>query len=120
MKFGHIGVEALNLKESIEFYKNILSAKVVKDYVYPDMNMRLVFLEAGGTIFELVEKPGIVERTNVGPLDHIAFKVDSLDDEMKMLDKYNIKYTEPRIVGNARIIFFNGPNHESFEFVARV
>lgn len=118
MKFGHIGVEALNLKESIEFYKNVLSARVVKDYVYPDM--RLVFLEAGGTIFELVEKPGIVERTNVGPLDHIAFKVDSLEDEIKMLEKHNIKYTTPRIVGNARITFFNGPNHESFEFVAKV
>ena len=60
MKFGHIGIEALNLEKSIEFYKNILSATVVKDYVYPDM--RLVFLEAGGTIFELVEKAGIKKR----------------------------------------------------------
>jgi lactoylglutathione lyase len=118
MKFGHIGVDALNLEKSIEFYKNILSAAVVKDYVYPDM--RLVFLEAGGTIFELVEKAGIKEKKNVGPLDHIAFKVESLEDKMNLLDKFNIKYTKPRTVGNARIIFFDGPNNESFEFVARV
>ncbi len=119
MKFGHIGVDAFNLNESIEFYKNILSAKIVKDYIYPDM--RLVFLEAGGTIFELVERAGgIIKKTNVGPLDHIAFKVDSLEDKLNMLDKYNIQYTKPRVVGNARIIFFNGPNNESFEFVARV
>ncbi len=116
MKFGHIGINVLDMDKSIEFYKNVLSAKVIKDYVYPDM--RLVFLEVGGTVVELVGEAGNKAR-NAGPIDHIAFKVDSLEDKMKLLDKFNIKYSAPRIVGTARIIFFDGPDNESFEFVAR-
>jgi catechol 2,3-dioxygenase-like lactoylglutathione lyase family enzyme len=117
MKFGHIGLKVLNMDKSIEFYENVLSAIVIKDYVYPDM--RLVFLEVGGTIIELVGEAGNEER-NVGPIDHIAFKVDSLEDKMNLLDKFNIKYSEPRTVGTAMVIFFDGPNNESYEFVSRV
>lgn len=117
MKFGHIGIKVLNMDKSIEFYENVLSATLIKDYVYPDM--RLVFLEVGGTVVELVGEAGNKER-KAGPIDHLAFKVDSLEDKMNLLDKFNIKYSEPRTVGTAKIIFFDGPDNEKFEFVARV
>jgi lactoylglutathione lyase len=117
MKFGHIGIKVLDMDRSMEFYKNVFSATVIKDYVYSDM--RLVFLEVGGTVIELVGEAGNRERT-AGPIDHLAFKVDSLEGKMNLLDKFNIKYSEPRTVGTAKIIFFDGPDNESFEFVARV
>lgn len=117
MKFGHIGIKVIDIEHSMKFYKEVLDAKIIKDYVYPES--RLVFMEIGGTIVELIAKSSN-ETRNPGPIEHIAFKVDSLEEKMKMLDSLEIYYTEPRIVGNAKIIFFDGPNNEKFEFVTRV
>lgn len=117
MKFGHIGIKVIDIERSIKFYEEVLEAKIIKDYVYPES--RLVFMEIGGTIVELIYKSGNVSR-NAGPIEHIAFKVDSLEDKMKMLDSIKVPHSEPRVVGSARIIFFDGPNNEKFEFVSRL
>ena len=117
MKFGHIGIKVLDIEASIKFYQEVLEAKVIKDYVYP--NSRLVFLEVGGTIIELISKPENTER-QMGPIEHIAFKIDSMAEQMRKLNALGISYTEPRVVGSAEIIFIDGPDHERFEFVARV
>ena len=116
MKFGHIGIKVLDMEKSVQFYEKILEAKVIKDYVYPDSH--LVFLEIGGTIVELIYKKENSER-NFGPIDHIAFKVDSLEEKQKLLAAYGIAHSESMVVGSARILFFEGPNHERFEFVTR-
>lgn len=117
MKFGHIGIKVLDIDTSLTFYTQILEAKILKDYQYPES--RLVFLEVGGTIIELIAKSENSMRP-LGPIEHIAFKVDSLKAKMDLLDKNKISYTAPRTVGSAEIIFFEGPNNERFEFVARV
>lgn len=117
MKFGHIGIKVLDMERSLSFYTTVLSAKVLKDYVYPQS--RLVFLEVGGTVLELIGKAENAPR-ELGPIEHIAFKVDSLEAEMARLDALGVRYTAPRQVGSAEIIFFDGPDNERFEFVARV
>lgn len=117
MKFGHIGIKVLDMDQSLEFYTTVLEARVLKDYTYPQS--RLVFLEVGGTVIELIGKPDNTPRT-LGPIEHIAFKVESLASEMARLKALEIPHTEPRQVGSAEIIFFDGPNQERFEFVARV
>lgn len=117
MKFGHIGIKVLDIEKTLTFYQTILDAKIIKDYHYPDS--RLVFMEIGGTIVELIAKPINEERT-LGPIEHIAFKVESLEEAMNLLEKNGIEHTEPRVVGTGKIIFFDGPNNERFEFVARV
>lgn len=117
MKFGHIGIKVLDINQSIAFYTDILEGKLLKDYVYPES--RLVFMEVGGTIVELISKKEN-EMRPLGPIEHIAFKVDALEEKMRLLKTHNIPFTEPRVVGSAVVIFFEGPNNERFEFVARV
>lgn len=117
MKFGHIGIKVLDIDKSITFYTEILEGKIIKDYQYPDS--RLVFMEVGGTIIELIAKKEN-EMRPLGPIEHIAFKVDSLEDKMHLLKSHGVPFTEPRVVGSAVIIFFEGPNNERFEFVSRV
>ena len=57
------------------------------------------------------------ERTINGPIDHMALKVDSLDEKLEILKNNNIEILgAPRIIGTSRIVFFNGPNNERFEF----
>lgn len=117
MKFGHIGIKVMDMESSLAFYTNVLEGKVIKDYQYPQS--RLVFMEVGGTIVELIYKKENESR-DLGPIEHIAFKVENLKDQMKRLDGLGVSFTEPRQVGSAEIIFFGGPNNERFEFVARV
>ncbi|MBN2260051.1 MAG: VOC family protein [Clostridiales bacterium] len=117
-KFGHIGIYVRDMEKSIKFYTDLLDCKIVKEYEYPEM--RLVFLDAGGTHIELIYKSSNEERNYPGPIDHLAFKVESLDKKIKMLNEHRIEIIgEPRIVGSSRIIFFKGINNERFEFVER-
>lgn len=118
MKFGHIGIKVLDIEKTKKFYTEVLDCKIIKDYQYPTSN--LVFLDANGTIIELIYKKGN-EARNLGPIEHIAFKVEDLDQKIQELKEHGIEIDgEPRIVGSARIAFIEGPNFERFEFVERV
>jgi lactoylglutathione lyase len=117
MKFGHIGIKVLDIEKSLAFYQDVLEARVLKDYQYPES--RLVFLDVGGTIVELIYKEANEPR-HPGPIEHIAFKVESLDEKIAMLNSAGVPLLgDPRVVGKARIQFFKGPNGERFEFVER-
>lgn len=117
MKFGHIGIKVLDMEKSLDFYKNILEAKILKDYSYPES--RIVFMEVAGTIIELIGKEKNTERP-MGPIEHLAFKVDSLEEKIDMLNKNGIEFSDIKVVGSAKLIFFLGPDNERFEFVARI
>ncbi len=118
MKFGHIGIKVMDIEASIKFYTEVLECKVIKDYTYP--TSRLVFLDAHGTIIELITKAENEERS-MGPVEHIAFKVEDLDKKIEALKKHGVKnISEPRVVGKGKIVFFDGPNNERFEYVSRI
>ena len=106
------------MKRSLDFYTNVLGCQILKDYTHPESY--LVFLDANGTIIELIYKEENKER-NDGPIEHIAFKVENLDEEIKKLKEYGIEdISEPRIVGKGKIVFFKGPNNERFEYVCKI
>ena len=117
-KFGHIGIPVVDLDESLEFYTTVLGCTLIKIYEYPEM--RLAFIDANGSIIELIWKKANIKSEFDGAINHLAFKVDSLEEKIELLEQRGIE-TEgpPREVGNAMITFFRGPNNERFEFVAR-
>ena len=119
--FGHIGIPVADMKESLAFYTEILQCEVIKEYDYPEMT--LVFLRAGNTNIELIhhKNKDFTKRESRGAIDHIALKVEQLDELMVLLRERNIEIiAEPKIVGKARVLFFSGPNGERFEFVERI
>ena len=110
-KFGHIGIYINNLEKPKNFYTQIMDCEIIKEYTRPEST--IIFLDAGGAIIELIYKESNKERTINSPIDHMAFKVDSLDEKIEMLKNNDIELLgEPRIVGTARIAFFNGPNSQ--------
>ena len=113
--FAHIGIYVENMDVSKKFYTEILDCKIIKDETYP--GTQLCFLDAGGSVIELICKSSESKRSGSAAIDHLAFKVDSLDEKLEMLDANNIPVISgPRIVGSNRIAFFKGPNDERFEF----
>jgi lactoylglutathione lyase len=116
MEFGHIGIKVTDIEKSIKFYTEVFGFEIVKDYSYP--GARIIFLKGNGTVIELIFKEEYKERS-YGPVDHIAFKVENLEDKMKELKALGIEYSEKKVVGNAELIFFEGPDNERFEYVVK-
>jgi len=117
-KFGHVGVNVKDMEESINFYTGILKCKLIEDKTHT--GMRLVFLEAGGTLIELVYREGNSVLPD-GPVNHLAFLVESLDKEVDFLKENGIPTLgDPKTVGKSRIVFFRGPNGEKLEFAEEI
>jgi catechol 2,3-dioxygenase-like lactoylglutathione lyase family enzyme len=117
-KFAHVGISAIDMEASLKFYTEILKCKILEDRTHP--GMRLVFLDAGGTVVELVYREGNCVLPD-GPVNHMAFDVESLDSEIEFLKECGIYFLgDPITVGKSRIVFFRGPNGEKIEFSEQV
>jgi len=118
MKLDHVGVVVKDTDISLDFYRKALGAKIVDSYA--DEGLKLTFLEVGGQIIELVEHVGrdYIVRDR-GPVDHIAFRVDNLDQALEKVRSMGARllFPESKRVGNKMIMFFTGPDGESLEFV---
>lgn len=114
MQFAHIGIKVTQMAESLKFYTEVLNCNIIREDRFPTAH--LVFLNAGGTVIELIYKDENKDRS-MGPIEHLAFSVDSLETEIALLDRKGIQTTEPRVVGQNRIVFFDGPNNERIEFM---
>jgi len=117
MQFEHIGIYITDLEKSKEFYTQVLGCKIVDENNRPGTT--LVFLDAFGATLELIYKENILERP-IGPIDHISFRVDDLEQKLIELEKHGIKLdSDPRDTGFAKIAFFRGPDGERFEFMEK-
>ena len=88
-KFTYVGIRVTNLQKSIDFYTRLLGMKVVGRGKIEQTKGETVGLESekGGFNLELnyYEKnsPYNTKYTAGEGLDHLAFKVDNLDDSLK-------------------------------------
>jgi lactoylglutathione lyase len=92
-KFTYVGIRVTNLQKSIDFYTKLLGMKVVGRGKVEQTKGETVGLESekGGFNLELnyYEKnsPYSTKYTVGEGLDHIAFKVDNLDEALKEAKK---------------------------------
>lgn len=82
IQFQHFNFNVLNLDKSLEFYRNALDLRPVREHVAEDGSFRLVYLGDGETGFEL-ELTWLRERTqpyNLGECEfHLALVTDDYD-----------------------------------------
>jgi lactoylglutathione lyase len=92
-KFTYVGIRVTNLEKSIDFYTKILGMKVVGRGKVEQTKGETVGLESekGGFNLELnyYEKNSPYDTKYVvgEGLDHLAFKVDNLDEALKEAKK---------------------------------
>ncbi len=123
MKVHHIAITVNNLKESIDFWTQILGFKVVKKFSREDMGARAVFIELNGFQIELWEFQDMKENFNslddikVRGIRHIAFEVDNLQKIISKLTAKGLKFSEPRLGASGHYYSFTkDPNGVALEF----
>ena len=88
-KFVYVGIRVKDLKRSIDFYSILLGMRVVGHNRFKQTRGEIVNLESddGGFTLELnyyeEESPFNVEYVVGEGLDHLAFKVNDLDDALR-------------------------------------
>jgi len=117
-KMAHTSLKVSNLECSKRFYTKIIGLEHVKDTANEDYYFSL--LKVGDSVIELLEsRTKHYETKTTGPIDHIAFWVDDLDDTIEELKSNDIKILmrEPKIVGMSKIFFIEGPDKERIELM---
>ena len=89
VKFDYVGIRVKDLRRSIDFYSKVLGMKVVGHNRFEQTRGEIVDLvsEDGGFNLELnyyeEESPFNTEYVVGEGLDHLAFRVDDLDDALR-------------------------------------
>jgi lactoylglutathione lyase len=115
-KFTYVGIRVTNLQKSIDFYTKILGMKIVGRGKVEQTKGETVGLESekGGFNLELnyYEKnsPYNTKYTVGEGLDHLAFKVDNLDDALKEAKKAGYRTILEVKADGGRWAYIEDPN----------
>lgn len=123
----HIGVYTKDLKCSIEYYTQILGFELKWQGIvdHPTMGMiPVAVMGLGDCSIELVQPAdeGAINQ-NAGPVQHIALKVDNINEFVALLKAKNIQFYPdviedlPSFWDGIRHIFIYGPSNERIELV---
>jgi methylmalonyl-CoA epimerase len=108
-----VSIAVTNLAAALAFYRDGLGLRVLRDITLPERGVRLVRLEAGPTVIELMESTepssavaDFLARRGPG-LHHIAVEVGDLELEMRTLlaRGFQLLDQEPRDGPEGRIAF---------------
>jgi len=134
----HTGIVVSDMKKSLEFYRDILGLKMVKDYEEEgeyidkilDLNgvkLWIIKLKADdGTMIELLEymshpqKASDIHQIYDIGCSHIAFTVDDVDREYKRLSEKGLKLNSAPCVssdGGTKVAFCRDPDGVFIELV---
>nr|WP_319472318.1 VOC family protein [uncultured Sphaerochaeta sp.] len=118
MQFLWTTITVGNMKESLEFYQDILSLPVSSRMQTP--TAEIVFLGEGETKIELIHHPG-EESSPIGKNISIGLSVENLDDHMAILQEKGISISEGPFSPNPsiRFCFVQDPNGVRVQFVER-
>lgn len=118
MTVDHIGIAVADLDTAVSFYTQAFGAVVTERYDLPHDQVRLVFLDAGGVLLELLQPLGddgpvarFLERRGQG-LHHLAFLVPDITEALADARRQGRRLIDqsPRPGAGGRLIAFLHPN----------
>ena len=124
MRFLHTMLRVGNLKESIDFYTEILGMQLLRQQEYPEGEFTLAFLgygdEASNTVLELTYNWG-VEHYDLGTaFGHIAIAVDDVYEATRVAREQGVKILRdagPMNAGSTIIAFLEDPDGYPIELL---
>lgn len=113
----HIGIVVKDIEKSAEFYQNAFGCKIASRV--ENERLKFVYLDANGQTIELLQYLIDDAERGRGIVDHIAFRVDNIEEAITRINKIGAKqeFDSPRIVGDKKIMFYEGPDRERIELV---
>lgn len=122
----HLGIPAVDLQKSIDWYTGLLGFEVIEEKNLPDQNCHAAFLKKGNLVLEIYQNdPESVKEVagrKDGHIDHLALNVQDVKaafEEMKaagctMLDTeiQSLPFYEKGVAWFTVL----GPNNEKVEF----
>ncbi len=120
MSFCWTTIQVKDMKESLEFYENIVGLKV-KQKIEISPEVEIAFLGEGETQVELIHDK---ENSDVEYDEKISlgFKVDSLDEKIKFIKGKNLEVHSGPFQPNPSTSFFfvQDPNGLKIQFVEEI
>ena len=99
----HYTIGTADLDRAVAFYEKALG---LENGPRPDFDFPGAWLYADGRpIVHLFENPTLRDR-RTGPLDHISFNADDMDEALKRLDRLGIGYTRREVPGGRMLQVF--------------
>jgi methylmalonyl-CoA/ethylmalonyl-CoA epimerase len=93
----HIGIAVSNLETAIRFYETVFDLKCYNIEEVPEQKVRTAFIMVGQTKIELLESTDpegpvgkFIEKRGEG-IHHIAFAVNSIDEQLAHAEKMGVK-----------------------------
>lgn len=116
LKMSHIGLKVRDLDKSVRFYQELFQCESLK--TYEDKNFRAVLLKCGDNTIELIQDSNSNKKSD-GVIEHIAFRVDDIKEEVDKLKEKGIECISDGIENfeGIKLFFFRGPDGEMLEFV---
>lgn len=126
MRILHTMLRVVDLKNSIEFYTNILEMNLIRQKDYPDGKFTLAFLgygkESEETVIELTHNWETTSYTLGDAYGHIAIEVDDVYkacESMKQSGGKVIRDAGPMNAGTTIIAFIEDPDGYQIELIGK-
>ncbi|PIR03968.1 MAG: hypothetical protein COV59_02175 [Candidatus Magasanikbacteria bacterium CG11_big_fil_rev_8_21_14_0_20_39_34] len=123
MKIHHVAVTVNDLKESVDFYTQILGFEIARQFAREDMGAYAAFVKLEDFKIELWQFQDTKEDANslgdikVIGIRHIAFEVENLEETIQELSKKGLKFTKPKLGASGHHYSFSSdPNGVALEF----
>jgi catechol 2,3-dioxygenase-like lactoylglutathione lyase family enzyme len=121
-KFGYVGIRVTNLQKSINFYTKLLGMNLIHQSKNELTCGEIAVLqsEKGGPILELnyyrEDSPYNTRYTPGEGLDHLAFKVDNLDEALREAERAGYRTTLKLRRSDGRWAYIEDPDGNWIEF----
>ena len=100
-RLHHVGIAAASIQDALGFYSDILGLEVTDTMSLDDRDLKVAFIEAGGTEIELLEPTSedttvarFIERRGPG-LHHICFEVDDIEAAIDEFMSRGAEFVDP-------------------------
>ena len=117
LKLSHIGLKVKDLNKSVRFYLELLQCESLK--TFESDNFRAVLIKCRGNTIELIEDSQTNKTKADGVIEHVAFKVDDIEEEIRKLKASGVECISQSIehFDDIKLFFFRGPDGEMLEFI---
>jgi len=116
-ELDHVGLYVKDLAKSVVFYGETLGFQVTSTMELGEA--KIAFLDIGGGLLELIERPEGPTTPPEGRWNHTAYGVDDYDAMESKLEGMGLELRKVTLGNGRRIAFFKDPDGHDVEIMEK-